>query len=84
VEPPHFVSAGSPHGEAAWGFQSPSIHFRHYGRANVLWADGHISSEKWDWAPETNIYGARNSQWMTGWFGPEDNRLFDHGSKEGY
>ncbi len=84
VEPPHFVSADEPRGAAAWGYQSPSMHFRHYGRANVLWADGHITSEKWEWAPETNIYGARNSRWMVGWFGPTDNRHFDHGTKEGY
>lgn len=84
VEPPHYVTADRPRGVSEWGFLSPSIHFRHYGRANVLWADGHITSERWAWAPERNIYGALNRPWMVGWFGPEDNRLFDHGDKTGY
>jgi len=84
VEPPHYVTADMPQGVPVWGFLSPTTHFRHFGRANVLWADGHITSEKWEWAPETNIYGANNSRWAVGWFGPEDNRLFDHGDKSGY
>ena len=84
VEPPYYVTADEPKGVEAWGVLSPSIHFRHYGRANVLWADGHVTSERWGWAPEFNIYGARNSRWMVGWFGPHDNRLFDHGGKDGY
>lgn len=84
VEPPYYVTADEPLGVEAWGFLSPSMHFRHYGRTNVLWADGHITSERWAWAPELNIYGARNSRWAVGWFGPEDNRLFDHGDKRNY
>ncbi len=84
LEPPYYVTADEPRGMEPWGFLSPSMHFRHYGRANVLWADGHITSEKWEWAPEFNIYGARNSQWMVGWFGPKNNSLFDHGDKTGY
>lgn len=84
VEPPHYVTADEPQGVEAWGFLSPTMHFRHHGRANVLWADGHVTSERWEWAPEFNVYGARNSRWMLGWFGPENNRLFDHGSKTGY
>lgn len=84
LEPPYYVTADNPQGVEAWGFLSPSMHFRHYGRANVLWADGHVTSEHWEWAPEVNIYGAKNSRWMVGWFGPENNRLFDHGDKTGY
>jgi prepilin-type processing-associated H-X9-DG protein/prepilin-type N-terminal cleavage/methylation domain-containing protein len=84
VEPPHYVTSTEPQGATGFGFLSPTIHFRHYGRANVLWADGHVTSEKWAWAPETNIYGAKNSRWAVGWFGPENNSLFDHGDKRGY
>ena len=60
------------------------MHFRHYGRANVLWADGHVTSERWEWAPETNVYGGKNGAWAVGWFGPENNYYFDSGDKSGY
>ena len=76
VEPPLFATVEHPHGEEEWGFSAPSIHFRHDGRANVLWCDGHITSEKWEWAPETNIYGGINNQWGVGWFGPRNNYYF--------
>ncbi|HDP35655.1 MAG TPA: hypothetical protein ENN29_11175, partial [Candidatus Hydrogenedentes bacterium] len=76
IEPPLPVSFDHPRGQEG-GLNSPSIHFRHYGRANVLWCDGHITSERLEWAPETNIYGASNPQWNVGWFGPGDNTLFD-------
>lgn len=84
LESPHFPSPDDPQGNLIFGFASPSMHFRHYGRANVLWADGHITSEKWEWAPETNVYGARNAQWMVGWFGPKNNYYFDSGDKQSY
>ncbi|NLN93084.1 MAG: DUF1559 domain-containing protein [Candidatus Hydrogenedens sp.] len=76
VEPPFYVSSDYPHGREDW-MNSPSIHFRHYGRVNVLWCDGHITSERWEWAPAENIYGASNSRWNVGWFGPENNSLFE-------
>lgn len=76
VEPPFYVSADYPQGRADW-VNSPTLHFRHYGRANVLWCDGHITSERWGWAPKENIYGASNSRWNVGWFGPENNSLFE-------
>jgi prepilin-type N-terminal cleavage/methylation domain-containing protein/prepilin-type processing-associated H-X9-DG protein len=84
IEAPHFVTAEQPTGVPDWGFASPSLHFRHYGRVNVVWADGHISNEKWAWAPETNGFGARNSEWSVGWFGPKNNMYFDSGAKDGY
>jgi prepilin-type processing-associated H-X9-DG protein/prepilin-type N-terminal cleavage/methylation domain-containing protein len=77
VEPPYFPTPEHPHGETDWGYAAPSIHFRHDGRANVLWCDGHVTSEKWEWAPLTNIYGGINNQWAVGWFGPKNNRYFD-------
>jgi prepilin-type processing-associated H-X9-DG protein len=84
IEPPRPVSYEHPRGQATDSFTSPTLHFRHYGRVNVVWCDGHISSEKWAWAPETNIYGANNSRWAVGWFGPKDNRLFDHAPSTAY
>lgn len=78
LEPPRFVSKEYPHGQPGDDlYASPSLHFRHHGRVNVCWADGHISSEKWAWAPEYNIYGAYNARWPVGWFGSDDNRYFD-------
>ncbi|MCC6143643.1 MAG: prepilin-type N-terminal cleavage/methylation domain-containing protein [Candidatus Hydrogenedentes bacterium] len=85
IEPPRPVSSAYPHGEPGEdNFASPTIHFRHFGRANVVWADGHITSEKWEWAPEENIYGARNARWAVGWFGPRNNLLFDIAPKDRY
>ena len=87
VEPPRFVSKEHPHGQPGAGdefFLSPTIHFRHYGRANVCWADGHITSERWEWAPERNVYQAKNSRWAVGWFGPKTNYYFDTAPKEVY
>ncbi len=60
-----------------WGYAWPSIHFRHRGRANVGWADGHTSSET---MTDFNIViydGINSSDVMLGWFGPLDNSLFD-------
>jgi prepilin-type processing-associated H-X9-DG protein len=84
VDGPYFSTPEYPTGNTAWGYASPSIHFRHNGRANVLWCDGHVTSEKWGWAPETNIYGGSNYRWGVGWFGRKDNYYFDTGSKDGY
>jgi prepilin-type N-terminal cleavage/methylation domain-containing protein len=84
LEPPHFVSEDFPQGNPAWGLASPSLHFRHFGRATVIWCDGHITSEKWSFAPDTNVFDGNNLRWGVGWFGPENNRYFDSGTKEGY
>ena len=63
-----------------FGPSSPSLHFRHAGRdrrANIAWADGHISAERFDWTwPGLNAYGADNARFRLGFFGPRDNRLF--------
>ena len=63
-----------------WGPTSPSIHFRHGGkgrRANVAWADGHVTSEPFGWTYPTNVYGIDNAKARLGFFGPKDNSLFD-------
>ncbi|MBX7256229.1 MAG: DUF1559 domain-containing protein, partial [Candidatus Hydrogenedentes bacterium] len=84
LEPPLFVTDDYPRGNQDWGFASPSLHFRHDGRVNVVWCDGHVTSEKWEWAPDgPNIYGGINERWAVGWFGPRTNRYFDCGEKEG-
>ena len=62
AEPPRFASGGTP-----W----PTIHFRHRGRANAAWCDGHVTSESPD---RTN---GRSPGPVLGWFGPDDNSLFD-------
>lgn len=77
IEPPYFPTPDHPHGNTEWEYSSATIHFRHDGRANVLWCDGHISSEHWGWAPDTNIYGGQNRRWAVGWFGRRDNYYFD-------
>jgi len=50
----------------------PSIHFRHNARANVVWCDGHVSSERM-----TVEYNENYTAFQIGWFGPVDNSLFD-------
>jgi prepilin-type processing-associated H-X9-DG protein/prepilin-type N-terminal cleavage/methylation domain-containing protein len=67
-----------------WGPNTPSIHFRHDGHANVAWADGHVTSERFEWT----LAQADISPWLPGltenflrqaqigWFGPHDNSLF--------
>lgn len=56
---------------------TPSIHFRHGGSANVAWCDGHVSSKKMAFSSDNKPYGADNAAARIGWFGPEDNSLFD-------
>lgn len=84
IDGPYFVTPDAPQGNKPWGFSAPSIHFRHNGRANILWCDGHISSEKFSFAPDRNFYGAKNSAYWVGWFGPRDNYFFDSGDKAPY
>lgn len=66
----------SYYGGTAYASSTPSIHFRHRGRANVAWADGHVTSARMDWTMPVNVYGADNRLLMLGWFGPQDNSLF--------
>ncbi|MFH0953438.1 MAG: prepilin-type N-terminal cleavage/methylation domain-containing protein [Verrucomicrobiota bacterium] len=51
----------------------PSIHFRHNGKANVVWCDGHVSQEKL--ALSIKAGGFQDSS--IGWLGGADNTLFD-------
>ncbi len=89
VQPPRFISA-SPDGmgkeETSWGFASPTIHFRHDGAANVLWLDQSVSSRRMDWTTDTydywtgqpDITAGERAALGVGWFGPDNNSLFDY------
>lgn len=73
---PFHLNFSPPYAPSQW-MTDPTIHFRHLGRANVIWCDGHVSTEEMSFTKPTNIYGADNNSWGIGWFGPRDNSLFD-------
>jgi len=56
----------------------PSIHFRQIGeRANVVWLDGHTSSQRKTFSWSSGLYASDPSDYGIGWFGEhDDNRLF--------
>ncbi|OGV34983.1 MAG: hypothetical protein A2020_10630 [Lentisphaerae bacterium GWF2_45_14] len=57
-------------GRSVWGSNTPSVHFRHSGKANVSWVDGHVSLEK---------LGKSRGDWgksCIGYLGPVDDRYF--------
>jgi len=69
AEPPQFT----------WGPADPSIHFRHNGRTNAAWLDGHVNSQAMSFT-RGNVYGVsqtKNKSLGLGWFGEESNDLFD-------
>jgi prepilin-type N-terminal cleavage/methylation domain-containing protein/prepilin-type processing-associated H-X9-DG protein len=53
------------------GPSTPSIHFRHLGRANVLWTDGRVTQEPPGTA-HSDVFTAMN----VGWLGGRNNDLF--------
>ena len=55
----------------------PSIHFRHGGAANVAWCDGHVTARDDMHSISRNVYQADPGAMNVGWFGPDDNSLFD-------
>ena len=58
---------------------SPSIHFRHGGRACIGWCDGHVTSVAMSFSMESeNAYGVESKPYNLGWFGPCDNSLWDN------
>ena len=82
IWPPYFPSEDNPTGDPddpdAPAYEAtPSIHFRHGRHANVVWCDGHATSELFGWNHSPfNVYGGNNNAWLIGWFGPKDNSLF--------
>ncbi|QDU70381.1 hypothetical protein Pan265_02070 [Mucisphaera calidilacus] len=70
--------AEPPFHAAGWE-ASPSIHFRHQGGTNAGWLDGHMTRVSMTFT-RGSAYGfteEQNRQLGLGWFGPEDNSLFD-------
>ncbi len=57
--------------------RQPSIHFRHLRAANVAWCDAHVSKRDDFHSVTSNSYGADPAAMHVGWFGPDDNSLFD-------
>jgi prepilin-type N-terminal cleavage/methylation domain-containing protein/prepilin-type processing-associated H-X9-DG protein len=66
--------------QSAWGPGSPDMHFRHADRANVNWVDGHVSSNKLAFS-HAHYQGASAGDCLNllkiGWFGADNNDLFD-------
>ena len=60
VEPDKFLSAAG----VMYGQPAPSVHFRHGHRANVIWCDGHATSEAM-----TRSGGSSSQKLAVGWFG---------------
>jgi prepilin-type processing-associated H-X9-DG protein len=74
AEPPFTVYNGL----AVTGFyMSPSIHFRHRGRANIGLADGHIETRRIAKLDNKNVYGVDSANMKLGWFEPINNTPFD-------
>jgi prepilin-type processing-associated H-X9-DG protein len=66
---------------SAYGFQiesTPSIHFRHNGRANVAFCDGHVESRKLD-STRAGVYANKEDIQRSHWIGYVgiDNTLYD-------
>jgi prepilin-type processing-associated H-X9-DG protein len=56
----------------------PSIHFRHDGRANVVWCDGHVDRHRRTFTYRSGFYPGDPGLLNLGWFGQrDDNSLFD-------
>jgi prepilin-type processing-associated H-X9-DG protein len=68
----------APGGYTSW----PSIHFRHNNNkaANIGWADGHVTTEAFEWTlpvnDPSNFIGIDFKAKHLGWFGPHDDTLF--------
>lgn len=68
IEPPYWADASGVRED--WGSPVPSVHFRHSGRANAVWCDGHVSSESMSRTGGSNVYGGDSARHRLGWFGP--------------
>jgi prepilin-type processing-associated H-X9-DG protein/prepilin-type N-terminal cleavage/methylation domain-containing protein len=74
AEPPFCVVAG----RVMTGFyMSPTLHFRHQGRVNIGWADGHVDARQMAPMDSVNVYGVESATMSLGWFDPADNSPFD-------
>lgn len=78
AQPRWFMDASAPYGpQPAWGDPIPSIHFRHTGKANILWLDSHVAVQQLEETTTGNYFGGDNVINNLGWFGPADFSLFD-------
>ena len=57
--------------------RAPSIHFRHLEATNVAWCDSHVTGRDDFHSVTSNVYGADPEAMKVGWFGPDNNSLFD-------
>ena len=74
AEPPYAVYGG----KVMTGFyMSPSIHFRHRGRANVGWVAGNVEARQMAELEGASAYGVDSAAMKLGWFEPVDNTPFD-------
>ena len=67
----------------SWSPPAPTTHFRHNGRCNVLWLDGHVSSKAFghsnpDDPYATGLSGTHLYEMEIGWFGDETFDLWDY------
>jgi len=70
---------GRPKPLKSWGLANPTIHFRHDGRCNVLWLDGHITIRSMDFSNPFDFYsGGHAAKMNVGWFGADDFSLWDY------
>ncbi len=62
AEPDRYINAAG----VLYATPTPSIHFRHHNRANVVWADGHATPEQF-----TRTDSAASRRYLIGWFGTQ-------------
>ena len=55
-----------------------SMHFRHNGKANVAWCDGHVTAEAYTVLDGKNIYWGDEKKFTLGWFGSSVNNGYWH------
>ncbi len=67
AEPDKFLSASG----VMYGQPTPSIHFRHRSRANIVWCDGHATSEAL-----TRSDGGTSQRFLIGWSGDQGNNYY--------
>ncbi|HUJ72658.1 MAG TPA: prepilin-type N-terminal cleavage/methylation domain-containing protein [Verrucomicrobiae bacterium] len=67
AEPNKFLSASG----MMYGQPAPSIHFRHHNHANIVWCDGHASSEAM-----TRSDGSVSQGFLIGWPGDQGSNYY--------
>lgn len=66
------------HPEFAYARVDPSLHFRHAGKVDVAWLDGHVERRQRTLTWSSGLYPGDADAAQLGWFGPlDDNGFFD-------